>query len=247
MRTQLDERLANQLLETLSPQGILHWVSRTFGERVCAQTSMQRRGSTLLHLLASEGLTHIPVVFVDTGFHFAETLETRDRLGAAYANPLVTLRAKDSPAEQAAREGRELWRDPVGYRRCCEMRKVVPLVEYVVGRFDAVLLGIHRTEGGRRSALPMLEYDPRLEAWVVYPLCRWTREEIDRYNESHGVFVHPLHARGFPSVGCAPCTTPVEPDEGARAGRWRHIREQQAQGRDEPLYCSINWADHEKA
>jgi len=239
----LDLNQINAELEGKSPEQILRWAVETFSGRICMQSSMQRRTSTLARMLHAEGIQRgVPVLFVDTGYHFPATLETRDVLSERYDLDIVTLSSKATPDEQAEYFGRELWQHADGYKLCCELRKVRPFLEEA-SRYDAVISGLQRDQGGARSGIPVVSWDPRIEAYKIHPLATWTREQVDAYNADHDVFVNPLHGRGYPSIGCAPCTTPVYAGEGERAGRWRHIREM-LEAEQEQLYCDINYVDH---
>lgn len=241
----IDLDAMNELLESLSPQEILRWASDTFGASLCLQSSMQRRTSALVHMLGSEGLQHVPVLFVDTGFHFAETLALRDELASRYGLHMVTLRSEIDPESQRAFFGRDLYASPDDYKLCCELRKVRPFLQ-AARQYDAVISGLQRAQGGSRRAVEVVTWDPRIEAYKIHPLAAWSHAQVDAYNDAHDVPVNALHALGYPSIGCEPCTTPVAPGEPERAGRWRHIREllEAAEtGADGELYCEINWVD----
>jgi phosphoadenosine phosphosulfate reductase len=206
---------------------------------------MQKTSSALVHMVWEGGFTDIPVLFGDTGYHFPETLATRDALARRYPLEFITFEPEETPAQQTAREGRELWRDAEGYERCCLLRKVQPWLRAAHG-YEAILSGLQRAEGGRRAHIPVIQHDPRLNAYLIYPLANWTTEQVDEYNRRHDVPVNPLHEQGFPSIGCATCTTAVNPGEDPRAGRWRHIREAGA-AEGLKLYCHMNWADRKQA
>ncbi len=125
-----------------------------------------------------------------------------------------------------------------GQRRCCDLRKSAPL-HALRGRYDALLAPLRRDEGGARAAVQPFGLDPAMNALRVHPFAYLGRGGLDAYLAAHsgegGVVVNPLHGMGFPSIGCFPCTTPVLPDEPARAGRWRHLAGVQ--------YCGINPVD----
>jgi phosphoadenosine phosphosulfate reductase len=241
---ELDLEALNGELAGWTPQAILAWAAATFRGRVCLQSSMQKRASVLAHMLATEGLRDVPVLFVDTGFHFAETLAMRDRLESEHGLRVIAVRPDLTPAEQAACYGVDLWRSPETYRLCCHLRKELPFVR-AASAFDAVISGLQPGEGGARSRVRAIDRDPRIGAWVIHPLAVWSREQLDAYVASHAIELHPLYERGYASIGCATCTTPVEPGEDERAGRWRHIREAlEAEGeRAGTIYCHLNWVD----
>lgn len=241
LEPKLDLQQTNRELESLDPLAILAWVHRTFGSRAALQSSMQKTASALSHMVYALGMK-VDVLFVDTGVHFPETLETRDRLTEKYGPRTLTLYPEKTFEQQRLEYGRELHLREGDYQLCCELRKEIPFVNWVKGRYDAVIGGLMRSEGGKRAEIKILGVDDRLEAYKIYPLADWTEEQVDEYNLRHGVPVHPLHARSYPSIGCATCTTSVHAGEDSRAGRWRHIREQL----EEPvshLYCGINRED----
>ncbi len=231
----------NQQLAGKTPTEILKWAAETFEGEICLQSSMQRRSSTIVHMLYSQHLTDVPILFVDTGYHFAETLQTRDEFVERYGMTVITAHPDETPEEQTKRFGEELWRSPDCYEQCCKLRKVQPFVREA-SKYTAVISGLQRSEGGARATIPAVSWDPRIEAYVIYPLASWTAEQAEQYNLDNDVFVHPLHSQGFPSIGCETCTTAVQPGEQPRAGRWRHIREA-LQADEEDLYCNINWSD----
>lgn len=156
------------------------------------------------------------VVFVDTGYHFAETLQTRDRLAARYAElEFVTLNAGASPED--GRTPPELYAaDPDA---CCAARKVAPLQEYLRHKNPSALLNARsRDQAATRAEIPFVEEGgARIK---INPLAEWTRQELEAYAAAHDLPVNPLYADGFLSVGCWPCTRAVRPGEDARAGRW---------------------------
>jgi len=160
---------------------------------------------------------HLPVIFLETGKHFPETLEYRDKLATELG--LTDVRSVTPLAEDIAREDGvgDLWkRDP---DRCCELRKVLPLERALRG-FDAWVTGRKRFQGGERSALEAIEAaDGRIK---VNPLHDWDYGDVRRAFEDRDLPDHPLLDYGYLSIGCMPCTEPVKPGEDIRAGRWAH-------------------------
>jgi len=181
-------------------------------------SSFGAESAVLLHLVTRVAPA-MPVLFLDTGKHFPETIAYRDLLAERLKLNLVNL-APD-PEEIAARDETGLrWSyDPDG---CCELRKVKPLARAVAG-LDATFTGRKGFQSATRTGLPRFEIDTtdaegRLK---VNPLANWTKAELDAYFEAHDLPRHPLEADGYPSIGCAPCTSKVLPGEDPRAGRWR--------------------------
>jgi phosphoadenosine phosphosulfate reductase len=182
-------------------------------------SSFGAESAALLHLVASIDPS-VPVLFLDTGRHFPETLAYRDQLVARLG--LKDFRNLQPDAEVlAARDANQLrWSfDPDG---CCEIRKVVPLAKALAG-FDATITGRKAFQAKTRNALPRFEIDTSDAAGrlKVNPLADWTKADLDAYFVAHDLPVHPLIAQGYLSIGCAPCTSTVKPGEDPRAGRWR--------------------------
>ena len=191
---------------------------RLVGE-VAAVSSFGADSAVLLHLVAQVDPS-VPVLFLDTGKHFAETLSYRDRLVAALGLTDVRVLTPD-PVALAARDETGLrWSyDPDG---CCAIRKVEPLARGLAG-FDAQLTGRKGWQSATRAGLPRFEVDRtddegRLK---VNPLASWSADDVARHFARHDLPAHPLVAEGYPSIGCAPCTSKVRPGEDPRAGRWR--------------------------
>lgn len=249
---ELDLEKLNQELEQLSAEAIMRWAVDTFGDRFAVQSSMQKTGGVLMHMISKIApLTEI--VFIDTDVHFRETLDVRDEFQKRFNLNIQTYKPQRSFEEQYAEHGRYLHETDdtlpgaeAGYRHCCFLRKEVPFVAAVKGRFDAVAGGLMRSEGGNRADTPLVSYDDRFDAYKIYPLATWTDADADRYTAEHDLPVHPLYARGFASIGCFTCTTPIMPGEDKRAGRWRHIREQNPDQQSQPIYCGINLEDRKK-
>jgi len=186
-----------------------------FTGRIAVVSSFGTDSAVLLHLVAEVDRA-TPVLFVDTGRHFPETLQHRDRLVRHLA--LSDVRSIGPSAEDVARRDADLSRatwDPDG---CCAFRKIAPLQRALSG-FDAWITGRKRFQAATRRELAVFEVDGAQAK--INPLAQWAQAEIDAYAARHGLPEHPLASRGYPSVGCAPCTSAVLPREDPRAGRWR--------------------------
>ena len=208
------EQLADEF-ETRSSQELLAWAVERFEGRIMLTCSWQMQSSVLIDMLHQLG-ANIRVVELDTGLLFPETYETRERLVAKYDLDLERIDPRETVEEQAESEGPDLWRrDP---DRCCALRKVEPLERSLVG-MDAWITGIRRAQSVTRRDAKVLELDPR-GVVKVQPLAGWTDEDVKGYLFAHDVPYNPLHDRGFPSIGCTPCTRAIRPGEDSRAGRW---------------------------
>jgi len=202
---------AGRDLEDATPQEVLRWAVDTFGEGFAITSSM---GDGVLASLAGLG---VDVVFLDTGYHFAETIGTRDAVAQVYGVNVRTMLPLLTVAQQDASYGSELWqRDPDA---CCAMRKVEPLTRGLEP-YTAYASGIRRDESVTRRDIGVVEWDARRGKVKVNPLATWTQSQVDSYVEANGVLVNPLAYDGYPSIGCAPCTRRVAPGEDPRSGRW---------------------------
>jgi len=201
-------------LELAPAEVIIEWAVATFGERFAITSSM---GDAVLSHLASTVAPGIDVVFLDTGYHFAETIGTRDAVEATLPVNLINITPKQTVAEQDEAYGKDLFaRDP---DLCCALRKVKPLEEGLAG-YDAWATGLRRAETHNRVIAPVIGWDDKKRKVKVSPLARWTDDDVDRYIAENGVLVNPLQYDGYPSIGCWPCTRRVAPGEDPRSGRW---------------------------
>ena len=222
--THTDGRSSEELREMVSHVGaelelapaehIIEWAAATFGERFCITSSM---GDAVLADVASKVVPGIDVVFLDTGYHFAETVGTADAVKHTLPVNLRTVSTSLTVAEQDAQYGKDLYKtDP---DLCCALRKVQPLADGL-GRYDAWATGLRRAETHNRVIAPVIGWDAKKGKVKVSPLARWTDEQVEHYIADNGVLVNPLVYDGYPSIGCWPCTRRVAPGEDPRSGRW---------------------------
>ncbi|MDQ0598077.1 phosphoadenosine phosphosulfate reductase [Streptomyces canus] len=205
---------AGRDLEDASALEILQWAVDTFGARFCVTSSME---DAVVSHLASRVRKGVDVVFLDTGYHFEETIGTRDAVEAVMDVNVITLSPTRTVAEQDAEFGPKLHdRDP---DLCCKMRKVEPL-ERGLKDYLAWATGLRRDESPTRANTPVVGWDEKRRKVKISPIARWTQDDVDSYVAEHGVLTNPLLMDGYASVGCAPCTRRVLEGEDARAGRW---------------------------
>ena len=201
-------------LELAPAEHIIEWAVATFGDRFCVTSSM---GDAVLAHLASKVAPGLDVVFLDTGYHCAETIGTRDAVAGTLDVNLLTITPVQSVAEQDATYGKDLYKtDP---DLCCALRKVRPLQKTLAG-YDAWATGLRRAETRDRVIAPVIGWDERKRKVKVSPLARWSDEDVDRYVEEHQILINPLQHDGYPSIGCWPCTRRVAPGDDPRSGRW---------------------------
>lgn len=214
--TQADaDRLAMRYAGVDTPAMLAELLTGELSGRVAAVSSFGSESAVLLHMIAGID-KHVPVIFTNTQKMFGETLAYRDELSEQLG--FTDLRVfRPDPALLAAKDGTGLrWSyDPDG---CCAIRKVEPL-RRALAPFEAWISGRKGFQSVTRAAIPMFEIDEgRLK---VNPLAGWDKARLDGYFVEHKLLRHPLEAQGYPSIGCAPCTSRVRPGEDPRAGRWR--------------------------
>ena len=206
--------IAGPELELAPAELIVEWAVETFGDRFCITSSM---ADAVLAHLAGRVAPGIDVVFLDTGYHFAETIGTRDAVAATLPVNVVEVRPAQTVTEQDEAHGKDLYkRDP---DLCCALRKVRPLQD-ALERYDAWATGLRREETRNRVIAPVVGWDEAKGKVKVSPLARWTDDDVARYIEDNDVLVNPLQYDGYPSIGCRPCTRRVAPGEDKRSGRW---------------------------
>jgi phosphoadenosine phosphosulfate reductase len=209
----LAEQAAEEL-EDASADDVIRWATDTFGDRICVTSSMT--DAVIIHL-ASAVRPGIDVVFLDTGYHFPETIGTRDAVQAVYPVTLVNVTPSRTVEEQDAELGPRLYgRNP---DLCCYLRKVEPLERTLKG-YDAWISGVRRDETTNRRNTRVVEWDDKREMVKVNPIVAWTAKQVDDYIAENGILVNPLVYDGYPSIGCRTCTARVEPGADPRSGRW---------------------------
>lgn len=200
--------------ERATPGEVITWAAGFFGDRLAIAASMQ--DGVVAHLASCYAPT-TDVLFLDTGYHFAETIRTRNEIERAYGLTVIDVRPQRSVAEQDARFGAQLHdRDP---NLCCRMRKTDPLDTALTG-YHAWITGVRRADSTRRATTPVVSYDRRRDIVKIAPLAWWTDADVESYIQDNDIIVNPLRYQGFPSIGCAPCTKAVVPGDDARSGRW---------------------------
>ncbi len=194
-------------------EALVAWTIKTFPGKTALTLSFGGGGVVLAHMVSRIDKT-VPVIFLDTGFHFPETLAFKERFAEQYGLNLVEFRPLTDP-------GPLYQTNP---DRCCWIRKVEPMERAIAG-FDAWISGLRRDQSDTRRSVELLEYHEVAGRAVVkvFPLAPWSRADVWRYISDNGVPHHPLLDRGYTSIGCWPCTRPTLPGEDERAGRWSGI------------------------
>jgi phosphoadenosine phosphosulfate reductase len=210
-----DEELGSLTAHEASPAEVVAWVARNF-EMDAAAVACSMADAALPHLVA-EQLPGVDVLFLDTGYHFAETRFTRDEVARALDVRVVDVLPEQTVAQQDAEFGIRLFeRDPA---LCCARRKVAPLQDALAG-YEVWFTGVRRDEAPTRTNTPLVTWDERNGLVKVNPVAAWTFDDLLDYAGRHRVPVNLLVSNGYPSIGCEPCTKPVAPGEDPRSGRW---------------------------
>lgn len=203
----------NDKLEDRSAEEIMDWVATHVSGKIAVTMSMQ---DTILAELAEGRLPNAELVFLDTGYHFDETIETRDKVAERYHLPLANVRPVLSREEQDETYGPRLYsRNPSA---CCRMRKVEPLAR-MLNPYEAWVTGIRRVDNPLRASTPILDVD-RTGRLKINPIAPWSDEDVENYIRDHRLIINPLTTQGYPSIGCATCTLPVTEGDDPRSGRW---------------------------
>lgn len=206
---QAQQRLAHTDADT-----VLAWVAAEFGYRTAVACSM---ADAVLPDVVAKHLPWVDTLFLETGYHFAETIGTRDAVEASMQLSIVDVLPKQTVAEQDAEYGENLYQRDAA--KCCDMRKVEPLHRTLQG-YEVWITGVRRDEGPTRADTPFITWDDKNGLVKVNPLAAWTFDELLAYADDNGVIVNPLVNDGYPSIGCSTCTRRVAPGEDPRAGRW---------------------------
>lgn len=214
---QLAERGAAELGPDASAHDLLRWTDENFAGNYVVASNMQ---DAVLVDMAAKVRPGVDILFLDTGYHFAETIGTRDAVEAVYDVNVVNVAPERTVAEQDALLGKDLFaREP---NECCRLRKVEPLSKALSG-YSAWVTGIRRVEAPTRANAPLISWDKAFGLVKINPLAAWSDEEMQAYIDAHGVLVNPLVDEGYPSIGCFPCTAKPAPGSDPRSGRWQGL------------------------
>ena len=207
------ETAAPALAEASAPE-VAAWAAREFGGLLAVACSMA--DAVLPHLVA-RAAPGVDVLFLETGYHFPQTLETRRVVAERLAVRVVDVLPRQTVAEQDAEHGKDLFaRDPAA---CCRMRKMEPLAGQLAG-YEAWVTGVRREEAPTRANTPVVGWDEAHGLVKINPLAAWTFDDLLAYAWANEVPLNPLLTDGYPSIGCQPCTARVAPGDDPRSGRW---------------------------
>jgi phosphoadenosine phosphosulfate reductase len=213
----------NARFEGEDPQEILRWaLTEPRLSEVAIASAFQAEGTVVIHM-AIQVEPSVPILFLETGFHFAETLAFKQQLAERFGLNVVDLIGDHTVESQERTFGPRLYeRNP---KLCCDLNKVIPFNRALRG-LDGWITSLRRDSAWTRKNTPIVyQYEcfPGKMLVKVNPVANWTRPEVWRYLKEHDIPHHPLYDLGFASIGCAPCTRVVFPGEDERAGRWSGI------------------------
>lgn len=211
---ELAEQACDELADASATE-VLRWTVHTFGADLVVASNMQ---DGVLIDLVTRIKSDVDVLFLETGYHFAETIGTRDAIQQAYPDiTIVNAEPEHTVAQQDAEHGPRLHdRDP---SLCCHLRKVIPL-RRTLADYSCWVTGVRRADAPTRVDTPLVSWDDRNGLVKVNPIAPWTDDEFDNYIAAYGILQNPLVSKGYLSIGCAPCTASVSPGDDPRSGRW---------------------------
>jgi phosphoadenosine phosphosulfate reductase len=205
---------AGDELEGASALEILGWADEQFGPSWAVASSM---ADSVVPSLAAKVRPGVDILFLDTGYHFAETIGTRDAVAATLPVTIRTISPRQTVEQQDASFGARLYeRNP---DQCCALRKVMPL-RNALKDYTAWASGLRRDEASTRADVRVVEWDEQRGIVKLNPIAAWSQDDVDRYIAENGILLNPLLSDGYGSIGCWPCTRRIAPGEDARAGRW---------------------------
>ncbi len=223
---------ACQDLEGQSPQEILRWAVARFFPKLTMATAFGPEGNCIIHMLADID-KRVRIFNLDTGYQFQETLDLRERLKDRYGIEVEYVRPQTTVAEYEAQHGGPLYRHRPD--QCCFDRKVVPLRQAVVG-YEAWISAIRKDQTKERGQADVVQWDPKFSLVKINPLLNWTKKDVWSFILKNDVPYNPLHDQNYPSIGCWPCTSPVNAGDDERSGRWAGTQKKE---------CGLHVIQHE--
>ncbi|QDP98773.1 phosphoadenylyl-sulfate reductase [Microlunatus elymi] len=205
---------AGRELEGAPAEEIMAWAFARFGRRLAVTSSM---ADTVMIHLAERTAPGLDVIFLDTGYHFVETIGTRDAVEQVFDVNVINVTPELTVAQQDAKYGKDLFASNPDL--CCAMRKVEPLGR-ALQPYKAWATGVRRADNARRAGTKVVGYDRAKKLVKIAPIAAWSDDEVATYIDDHGLISNPLLADGYPSIGCEPCTSRPIDGSDPRSGRW---------------------------
>ncbi len=203
--------------ENEQPQDVVSWAVSTFNKDIAFACSFGMEDVCIVDMIAKTGV-ETNIFYLDTSLLFKETHELIEKLGDKYGIRFESVSTECSLEQQAERHGDDLW--TVDPDLCCNIRKVAPLKKKL-SALKAWMTGIRRDQTPERAQAKTVEWDNKFELVKINPIVKWTNADTKDYIIKHGIPYNPLHDKGYPSIGCKPCTFSVKPGEDPRSGRWK--------------------------
>ncbi|MCE9534204.1 MAG: phosphoadenylyl-sulfate reductase [Planctomycetes bacterium] len=207
---------ANEELDGQPPEAVLRWAVKRFGSKLLFSTAFGAEGCCILHMLAEIG-PGTRLINLDTGYQFSETLELRERIKERYGLEVELIQPELTVPQYEA--NRELPLYKTNPTQCCHDRKIVPLRKALLG-YDAWISSIRKDQTKDRAVAKVVQWDAKFNLVKVNPLLSWTFKDVWNFIHKYEVPYNPLHDQNYPSIGCWPCTSSVNPGDDERAGRW---------------------------
>lgn len=230
-----DDEIAGacQDLEGKPPVDVLRWAAKRFEPKLLFSTAFGAEGCCILHMLA-EIAPNTAMINLDTGYQFAETLDLRDRIQRRYGIEIKLVQPEMNVADYESEHGGPLYTHRPD--QCCFDRKIVPLRKAVVG-YEAWISSIRRDQTKDRAVAKVVQWDPKFSLAKVNPLLGWTFKDVWNFIYKHRIPYNPLHDQDYPSIGCKPCTAPVEAGQDEREGRWKGSKKKE---------CGLHVIEHQE-
>lgn len=209
-------RSVSEQLAQATPQEILRWAVRTYHPHLSMATAFGAEGCCIIHMLA-EIEPNVHIFNLDTGYQFPETLQMRERIRQRYGIEVELVRPDMTVEEYERIHNGPLY--VLNADQCCHDRKIIPLRRALQGK-KAWISAIRADQTADRAKADIVMWDRKFHLVKVNPLLRWTRRDVWEFILKHDIPYNPLHDQGYPSIGCEPCTEPVEDSRDERAGRW---------------------------
>jgi phosphoadenosine phosphosulfate reductase len=219
-------------LEGKPPADVLRWAANRFYPKLLFSTAFGAEGCCILHMLA-EIQPKTAMINLDTGYQFKETLELRERIQRRYGIEIKLIQPELNVAEYEKEHGGPLYTHRPD--QCCFDRKIVPLRKAAAG-YEAWISSIRRDQTKDRAAAKVVQWDPKFNLAKVNPLLTWTFKDVWSFIHKHKIPYNPLHDENYPSIGCAPCTAPVEAGQDEREGRWKGSKKKE---------CGLHVIEHQ--
>ena len=209
----------NQKLEAGSIDEILQWGFGCFGKKMVIGTGFGLSGMVILDRIQKLNLP-ITVFYLDTKQLFPETYQLKEKIRERFQVTIEAVYSELTLNEQAEQFGDNLWnRDP---DKCCYLRKISPLKNFLAEK-KAWVTGVRRSQADTRKQTEIIEWDPENQVVKINPLAEWSEDEVWSYIEKQNLPYNPLHDRGYPTIGCVPCTEPADTGTEQRSGRWKNL------------------------